>query len=272
MRRLSMNEISTYRWSLEEDVENYQEAGFNTMGVWLQKLFDYGEEDAIDLIRSSQLQVSNVVWSGGFTGSDGRSVTDSINDSIHALRISAALEAGCLVVYAGGRNNHILRHANRLLRDAIDELLPIAEAVEVPLAIEPMHPACAADWTFLTDLPKTLAIVEDYSSPFLKIAYDTYHFPNIDRDRELFTRLIPHLGMIHLGDRSQPACVDQDRCLLGSGCVPLERTIRQAIKLGYEGDFDVKLMGQEIEVTCYHDILESSRSHFAQALGLLQQA
>ena len=53
--------------------------------------------------------------------------------------------AGCLVVYAGGRNNHIYRHAGRLLRLALDELLPMAEMWEVPLAIEPMHPACATD-------------------------------------------------------------------------------------------------------------------------------
>ena len=29
MTLLSMNEITTFRWSLEEDVENYQEAGYN---------------------------------------------------------------------------------------------------------------------------------------------------------------------------------------------------------------------------------------------------
>jgi hypothetical protein len=35
--------------------------------------------------------------------------------------------AGCLVIYSGGRNNHIARHAGRLLRMALDELLPIAD-------------------------------------------------------------------------------------------------------------------------------------------------
>ena len=34
---------------------------------------------------------------------------------------------------------------------------PLAEAVEVPIAIEPMHPACAKDWTFLTDLQSVVA-------------------------------------------------------------------------------------------------------------------
>ena len=38
------------------------------------------------------------------------------------MRLSAAVEAGCLVIYTGGRNNHTLRHANRLVRTALDGL------------------------------------------------------------------------------------------------------------------------------------------------------
>ena len=93
--------------------------------------------------------------------------------------------AGCLVIYSGGRNNHIYRHAGRLLRMALDELLPLAEMWEVPLAIEPMHPACATDWTFLTSLESAIDLVEQVDSPFLKIAYDTYHFPLGSRRRHL---------------------------------------------------------------------------------------
>ena len=41
MTLLSMNEITTFRWSLEQDVENYQQAGYRSIGVWRQKLADY---------------------------------------------------------------------------------------------------------------------------------------------------------------------------------------------------------------------------------------
>ena len=36
------------------------------------------------------------------------------------------MNAGCLVVYTGGRNNHTFRHAERLLRMALDQLLSLA--------------------------------------------------------------------------------------------------------------------------------------------------
>ena len=62
------------------------------------------------------------------------------------------------------------------MRTALDELLPIAEVVEVPLAIEPMHPACATEWTFVTDLEQTVELVEQYDTPYLKMVCGSCRF------------------------------------------------------------------------------------------------
>src|SRR5262245_62293382 len=48
MARLSMNEMTTFRWSFEEDVAQYAAAGFSALGVWRQKLSDFGEETGIE--------------------------------------------------------------------------------------------------------------------------------------------------------------------------------------------------------------------------------
>src|SRR3954471_3900458 len=201
MTLLSMNELTTYRWSLGQDLDNYRDAGYGGVGGWRQKLIDEDEDQAIERLTSSGLSVTNVSWAGGFTGSDGRTLAESIDDAASAIRLAGSVMAGCLVIYSGGRNNHINRHATRLLRMALDELLPIAEMWEVPLAIEPMHPACALDWTFLTSLESAIEFVEHVNSPLLKIAYDTYHFPLGSRRRQLLAALAPHLGIVFLGDR-----------------------------------------------------------------------
>jgi len=262
MTLLSMNELTTFRWSFADDVENYQQAGYGAIGVWRQKLADWGECEAIDLLAQSGLSVSNLSWAGGFTGSDGRTLSESVDDAADALRLAAAIVAGCLVVYPGGRNNHTFRHAGRLLRTALDELLPLAEAVEVPLAIEPMHAACAADWTFLTSLESVVTLIEEFRSPWLKLAYDTYHFPLNARQRALLTDLAPHLSIVHLGDRRAPANIDQERCLLGYGRLPLGNIITTLQEAGYSGPFDIKLMGTEIEASDYWTLLEQSQIAF----------
>lgn len=262
MTLLSMNEITTYRWSFDQDVENYRQAGYRAIGVWRQKLSDWEEDDAVEMLNNSGLTVSNLAWAGGFTASDGRSPAEAISDAADALRMAGKIAAGCLVVYSGGRNNHTFRHAGRLLRGALNELLPLAEDVEVPIAIEPMHAACAADWTFLTTIDSVIELIEEYRSPWLKLAYDTYHFPFNEGQQGRLSELAPHIGIVHLSDRMAQPTSDQDRCLLGQGRIPLRQTVTTLRNAGYLGPFDVKLIGPDVETLDYWSVLEQSQLAF----------
>jgi len=264
MLELSMNEVTTYRWSFEEDVENYCRAGYRSIGVWRHKLADMDEEYAVDLLAGSGLSVSSLACAGGFTGVGGISFSDGIEDAIVALRLAARIGAGCLVVYPGGRNNHTSRHAFRLLRMALDELVPLAEHYEVPLALEPMHVACAAHWTFLTDFERVADFVADYDSAYLKLACDTYHFPWSSSDRDVLSDVARHIGVVYLADRREPPSIDHDRCPLGSGQLPLADIVATLVDAGYTGPFDVRLMGPDIQHGDYGHLLEQSQWAFAE--------
>ncbi|MEM8947221.1 MAG: sugar phosphate isomerase/epimerase family protein [Planctomycetota bacterium] len=269
--RLSMNEVTTYRWSLEEDIHGYLNAGYEAIGVWRQKLSDYGEEAGVDLIAESGLQVTSLLWAGGFTGSDGRSLEESVDDAAHAVRLAGALNAGCLVVYSGGRNNHTFRHAERLLRTAIDRLLGLAEAADVTLAIEPMHPACASEWTFLTDLESTIDLVDSFQTEHLKLVFDAYHFGHEPTVLANLAEIVTHIALVQLGDRQAAHNIDHDRCPLGRGVVPLAEIICSLIEAGYQGDFDIELVGQEIELSSYDKLLSTSRRAFETLLAPVQR-
>ena len=257
-----MSEVTTYRWSFEQDVFNYVAAGYDSIGIWRQKITDFGIDAGVDLLAESGLRVSNLLWAGGFTGSDGRSWNEAIDDGCEAIRLAGAVNAGCLIVYPGGRNNHIYRHAERLFRIALDTLLSLAEGADVTLAIEPMHPACARDWTFLTDIESTIALIESIGSPNLKLVFDTYHFGH---DRAVLANLhefAPHIALVQLGDRNVPHSIDQFRCPLGKGGVPLRKTIAGLLEAGYNGDFDIELSGLDFEPHGYHRLLADCRSSF----------
>jgi sugar phosphate isomerase/epimerase len=95
MARLSMNETTTFRWSLEEDAANYAEAGITAMGVWRRKLNDCGTARALDILARHQIDVSHLFWAGGFTGSEGHSFRESVDDAAEALHAAKNLSAGC---------------------------------------------------------------------------------------------------------------------------------------------------------------------------------
>lgn len=262
--RLSANALTTFRWSLEEDLHYAGEAGYGGVGLWTRKVRDFGEERAVDLVRESGLGVSCVSWEGGFTGADAVSADDNIAAACDTLALCAALGAGCLTIYSGGRNGHTARHAERLLHAALDRLLPVAEEVGVPLALEPLHPRCADNWTILTNLPDALRLVRAYDTPALRLAIDTYHFPVGEADWPLLAEAAEHLAVVHLGDLDEPHGVDQARVPLGEGSSPLAGIVRTLVAAGYLGFFDVKLTGPAFDAMDYHALLRHSRRQFAK--------
>jgi sugar phosphate isomerase/epimerase len=166
-----------------------------------------------------------------------------------------------------GRNNHILSHADRLLRSAIEQLLDFAADVEVAIAIEPMHPACAQEWTFLTELEATVAFIERFKSPFLKLVFDAYHFGHDRAALANLAEIVPYIGVVHLGDRSEPHGVDQHRRPLGEGMLHLGDLVRGLLDAGYVGDFDVELIGHDVPPSGYESLLRGSLEFFERVLA-----
>ena len=267
MARLSINEVTTYRWTFEEDVTQYAEAGIQAIGVWRQKLTDFGEEKGIELLAEMQMAVSNLSWIGGFTGADGRGFRDSLEDAAEAIRIAAALKTGTVVVYTGPRGGHTHNHARRLITDALKELAPQAAEHKITLALEPMHPDCAAEWTFLTSLDDACALMDKVDSPALGLVFDTYHLGHDPAVIEQIPAIVDRIRIVQLADRKGPPDHEQERTRLGTGEIPLKELVGALRSAGYDGDFDVELFGDDIAANDYRETLEQSQKVFAELLG-----
>lgn len=262
MARLSMNEMTTYRWSFEEDILNYASAGLDGVSVWRQKLSDFGEERGIDLIAESGLDVASLMWAGGFTGSDGRSYKEAVQDAKDAIRLAGELHAGALLVYSGARAGHTHAHARRLLKNGLTEIAPFACEHGVAIGLEPMHEGCASEWTFLTNLDETLELIDNVDCSQLKLVFDCYH---LACDTEILGRLpdlVNRVAIVQLGDAKRAPCGEQDRCRLGHGKVPLREIVRAFIDAGYGGYFDIELMGEELENSNYTELIQQSKEAF----------
>jgi sugar phosphate isomerase/epimerase len=264
MATLSVNETTTFRWSFEEDAVNYAAAGIPAMGVWRQKLSDFGEEKGIELLAEVGLKVSHLLWVGGFTGNDGRSFRASLEDAKDALETAAELKAETLVIYSGSRAGHTANHARRLIRDALKDLAPVASERGVVLGIEPMHPNCAAQFTFLTGIDDTLDLLQSVGSPQVKMVFDTYH---LGQDRMVIDRIAELAGkvaLVQLGDSRDLPTAERNRCRLGEGRVPLREIVEAFKAAGYDGFYDVELLGEEIETLDYRCLLTHAREAFDQ--------
>ncbi len=271
MNTLAISQLSTLRWSFAEDAQAYAARGFKGIGIYRPKLEDFGLDRTIELLAESSLSVTSLSWVGGFTGSDGRAFEDAVLDAISAVRDAANLRAETLIVLAGGRNNHIRNHARRTLCDALKQIACVAEEFGVRLSLEPIHPGCGDEWSFLNDLRSTLDIIETVASPQLGIVLDTYH---VGMDEEVVRWLpdvIPHLHLVQLGDARHSPLGEMNRCLLGDGCVPLETILDTLREHGYRGPLEVELIGEDVETISYDELLDHTRNFIDQTLGPVEQ-
>jgi sugar phosphate isomerase/epimerase len=259
LARLSVSELSTYRWSFEEDVLHYAEHGYHAVGVWRSKLHEYGEEKALELLLEHNVQVSSLQWAGGFTGLDGRSYRESILDGLEAVEWASQLGASCLLVLVGGRGMHTKPHAKRMALDALRELGEAAQAKRVSLAIEPMHVGCAGSWTWLTELPMTLDLVQEIGLPNVGLALDSYHLAHDPNLINWIPSIASMIKLVQLGDARSAPMLEQNRCLLGEGYLPLSQLMETIEQHGYQGFYEIEIVGEQVEHVSYEHLLSHSR-------------
>ena len=260
MLRLSVSELSTYRWSFEEDVLNYHEKGFEAIGIWRPKLLEYGEEKGLELLCEHGLKISSLQWVGGFTGSDGRSYREALHDGLDTIQLAADMGANTVTALAGGRGGHTKKHAHRLLRTALKELSEAAQAVGIYLAVEPMHIGCAFDWSFLNTIPQCLDLISEIGNPNLGITFDCYHLAQDQTMLVWLESIVKYVRLVQLGDATHAPMGEQDRCLLGQGHIPLKDIIQVFEEGGYEGYYEVEIVGQQVEHLEYSEILDETKT------------
>ncbi|HEX4131606.1 MAG TPA: sugar phosphate isomerase/epimerase family protein [Pirellulales bacterium] len=261
--------MTTFRWNFEEDLSQAAALGFTAIGLWRQKLADYGEQAGQALLAAMGLSVSNVCWAGGFIGSDGRSLAESIADATDAIRLTAALHADCLVVYSGPRGGHTNTHAHRLFRDSLRELLPAARRFGVTLAIKAVHAHCAVDCGIVTRLSDAVDLIRSFDDPCVKLAFDTYQMGwDLDVPDRL-AELANDIAIVHLADGHPPTHGEMHCCPLGQGDVPVEAMLAALERGGYNGYFDLKLVGAANDPAGYRDLLVHSQQSAADMLSAL---
>jgi sugar phosphate isomerase/epimerase len=272
MKKIAISQLTTLRWSLEQDIEAAVERGLSGIGLWRPKVDDLGVEETNEYLLNSGLRASSLSWAGGFTGSDGRRFSDAVDDAIDAIEQASVIGAETLIVLVGGRNNHIRRHLHKTICQALAEINAVALAHDVTLAIEPFHPGCGDEWSFLHDIRATLEIIAAVGSDNIGLVLDTYHL-GMDRDvLEWLPEVIEHLQLVQLGDSRHSPLGEMNRCLLGDGLVPIPEILEALAAGGYDRWIEIEVLGQDVEPLAYDTVLDHSLAYLNNFRDLVGQA
>jgi len=271
MKRISLSQLTTLRWDLNRDLDAAIERGVGGVGLWRPKVEDIGIDETLDLLQTTGLKPSSLSWAGGFTGSDGRRYNDAVDDAIEAVELAYRLGAETLVILPGGRNNHIRRHLHKTICQALGEVNSIAAGWGVRLAIEPFHPGCGDEWSFLTDVRATLDVITSIGNENVGLALDTYHL-GMDDDLLLdLPEIIPHVHLVQLGDGRHSPLGKMNRCLLGDGRVPIPAILETLATCGYDRWIEIEVLGQDVELLGYDAVIDRSMRYLEQFRDLVEQ-
>ena len=263
--RLSLNQITTRRWSLPEAVEGCLAAGVPAISPWRDKVAEIGLPEAARLLRESGLRVHSLHVGGDFPAATEAERQARLEDNRRALEEAAQLGAESLTLRAGPAPDRDIDAARAMVEEGVERLIPHAEECGVKLAIEPLHPALAAERSVLVTLRQANDLLDRLGSHQVGVAIDAYH---VWWDPELYEGISRAAGRIvgfHIDDWPVPNPNPVlSRAMMGDGVIELRR-IRAAVDdAGYAGPIEVEIFNPFYWEMPGDEVLELMKDGYVQ--------
>jgi sugar phosphate isomerase/epimerase len=270
-RWLSLNTATVRRQGdLAEIIDACARHGIRAIDPWRDQVTAVGLDRAARAVRDAGLELSGYCRGGMFT-SDAAHRTEVRDDNRRAVDEAKALGAPCLVLVAGGLpqfsrpgsvSSKDIAAARAQVEDALADMLEYARAANMPLAIEPLHPAYAADRACVNTTKHALDIcgrLDSQRSGLLGVALDVYH---IWWDPEVLAQIEragkDRLLAFHVCDWLVPTTdILNDRGMMGDGVIDI-RSFRRAVEAqGYAGYSEIEIFSNAWWERPMDDVLQT---------------
>jgi sugar phosphate isomerase/epimerase len=257
-----VSSVSSWRWSLDEDLAFWADAGIDRVGLSFRKLEEAGLDAAVARVRDAGLAVSNIVELGWWELSD-RTTWSAQRDRLLAAIDAAALVGGCLVLTTGPAGPLEWDAAAAALAEALDPVRAAASAAGVVLTIEHTG-ALRLDLSFVTsftdgvDLARLLGVgaCMEVNSCFAERALVATIATASDVLRHV------QVSDFVIGSLCSP-----DRAVPGDGDIPLGRIVDAVLGSDYPGVFELELVGPRIESEGYAAAITRGVAHLDALLS-----
>ena len=186
-RWLSLNTATVRKQGdLAEIIEACARHGIRAIDPWRDQVAAIGLDRAARAVRDAGLELSGYCRGGMFVA-DAAHRIEARDDNRRTVDEAKALGAPCIVLVVGGLPQYSrpgsaaskdIAGARAQVEDAIAEMMEYAREARMPLAIEPLHPAYAADRACVNTTRQALDIcdrLDPQRSGALGVALDVYH-------------------------------------------------------------------------------------------------
>jgi sugar phosphate isomerase/epimerase len=258
-RWLSLNTATLRKQGdLAQIVDACARHGIRAIDPWRDQVASIGLDRAVKAVRDAGLELSGYCRGGMFTSDDAHRQA-ARDDNRRAVDEAKALGAPCIVLVVGGLPQYSrpgsapsknIGAAHAQVEEGIAELLEYAKQASMPLAIEPLHPAYAADRACVNTMRQVLDIcdrLDPSRSGAVGVALDVYH---VWWDFELLAQIERagknRLLAFHVCDWLVPTKdILNDRGMMGDGVIDI-KSVRAAVEAqGFAGYSEIEIFSDD---------------------------
>jgi sugar phosphate isomerase/epimerase len=249
--RLSVNSICSMTQSFDEDLALWAELGIDHVGLISPKLDAVGWDVGRQAVLDRRLRVS--------------SMSCYKHEITRSLQFTADVGSDILYLVPGSGGSLLWEEAAEQFCEEIAPHVARAAELGVRLAVEPTNPLrtdvsfvhTTRDVVHLARMSGTSVVVDFYSSWY-------------ERDLDATVREnIDLVALVQIGDYELGTFDIPNRSAIGDGDVPVERLLAMLLDAGYEGAFDLEILGPRIEAEGYLAPIERSLDRAGEMLDRL---
>ena len=255
---LAIHTFTNQPWSIRECIENYARAGIGGISIWRETVAGEDLKSVHKQLRDSGLTPVSLVRGGFFTGKTAPERNAGIEANLAALREAEALGLPMIVLVCGATPGQSPEENLSQIEEGIRAIIPAAEAANIKLAIEPLHPMYAGDRSAVASLRDANILAQRISHPLVGIAVDTFHVwweTNLEAEIGACAEN-GHLFAFHIcefkPDFEHPLL---DRGLPGEGVNATPRILEMIRKTGFTGHTEVEIFSRKYWSMNQHEFL-----------------
>jgi len=249
--RLSLNAICSMHQSFDEDLVLWERLGVDHVGLIAPKLADAGWDSCLSKIQERGLRISSMstYW-------------DDIEASIE---FTAAVGATVLYMVSGSGGSLLWEEAADRYLEQIAPWVRRATDVGVTLALEPTNPL-RTDVSFVHTVRDAAFLARQAGLGIVVDVYSSWY------ERDLAATVAENMDVIvlsQIGDFKLGTFDIPNRCAIGEGDIPVERLMKMMLDAGYQGAFDLEILGPPLEDEGYFAPIARSLARASEMLARL---
>ncbi len=244
LTKLCIHTITTKPLEIGTAIDKFSSLGAKGITVWRDAYAQYSPRQVGEMIRNSGLEVVSLCRGGFFPAADEHKRKEAIADNKAAVEEASELGAPLVVLVCGADPRQSLETSRDQIKAGIESVLPLAEKLQIRLAIEPLHPVYADTRSAITTMKQANDMVESIESDFLGVAVDVYHVWWDEGLENEIKRCGKHdnLFAFHICDWKVPSTdILLDRGIMGEGCINISRIKKWVNQAGFDGFNEVEI-------------------------------